>query len=66
MPEGLIGDAARLMTPMVKEPFELERFVSYAMSVSAALDSTDPDGSDAAKQAAIDRISQEFEPDTTK
>jgi hypothetical protein len=66
LPEGLPGDVARLMTPMTKEPFELERFVSYAMSVSAALDSTDPSASDAAKQAAIDRISQEFEPDASK
>jgi hypothetical protein len=66
LPEGFVGSVARLMTPMAKEPFALERYVSFAISVSTFVSSTDPQGSEAAKQAAIQRISQDISPDDSK
>jgi hypothetical protein len=66
LPEGFVGTVARLMTPMAKEPFSLERYVSFAMSVSNFLSSTDPQGSEAARQAAIQRISQDISPEESK
>ena len=66
LPDGFVGSVARLMTPMAKEPFGLERYVSFAMTVSTLVSSTDPAGSVAAKQVAIQRISQDLSPEDSK
>lgn len=59
LPEGLQATLARLMTPMHDQAFETERYVSFAVSAWAMLNDGDPDGAQAAVDAAAKRLQRE-------
>lgn len=60
LPEGLKGDLARLMTPLDGQPFAMERYLSYAVTVGSLLAVPDPDAAQTATDFAVKRLARDM------